>query len=122
VAGAINLARDAYESGTYHDVHCWVFTPAGFCRLLERLAYEALVRYRCDAFYDTQRYEFDFTVIMSPCDDPAEASSSWASAARMAQDLRPRQSATSAAPTMDYAARQLGRARRLFSRFKFSGT
>ena len=89
VGGAINVARDAHENGIYHDVHCWVFTPAGFCRLLERLAAEDLVRYRCDAFHDTQRYELDFTVIMSPCENTAEASRSWASAAASAQDLPP---------------------------------
>jgi hypothetical protein len=119
MAWAINLARDAHENGAYHDVHCWVFTPAGFCRLLERLASEGLVRYRCDAFHDTQRYELDFTVIMSPFENLAEASRSWANAAASAQDLPPAPGhPTSPAPTTDGAARRLGRIRRLFSRPK----
>jgi hypothetical protein len=123
VAWAINIARDAHENGTYRDVHCWVFTPAGFCRLFERLASVDLVRYRCDAFYDTERYELDFTVIMSPCEDPAEASRSWADAASSAQDLPPApQLATSPAPTIDSAARRLEWLRRLFSRYKPVGT
>jgi SAM-dependent methyltransferase len=118
VAGAINVARDAQENGTYHDVHCWVFTPAGFCRLLERLASEGLVEYRCDAFHDTQKYELDFTVIMCPCEDPAEASRSWANAAASAQDLPPApQAATPPSPTIDDAIRRPGRIRRLFSRY-----
>jgi hypothetical protein len=119
----IQLARDAQENGTYRDVHCWVFTPAGFCRLLERLASEGLVRYRCDAFYDTQPYELDFTVILSPCEDRAEASRSWANAASMAQDLPPApQPAAPPAPTIEGDARRLGWARRLFSRQKLLGT
>lgn len=116
VAWAIKIARDAHENGTYRDVHCWVFTPAGFCRLFERLASEALVRYRCDAFYDTQCYELDFTIIMSPCEDPAEASRSWANAAASAQDLPPAtQPAAPPAPAIDGAARPAKWVRRLFS-------
>jgi SAM-dependent methyltransferase len=122
VASAINVARDAHENGVYHDVHCWVFTPAGFCRLLERLASEGLVQYRCEAFYDTERYQLDFTVIMSPCEDLAEASRSWANAACMAQDLPPPKPGTPVAPIVDYAARQLGWARRFLSRPKPIGT
>jgi hypothetical protein len=107
VAWAIKIARDAHENGTYRDVHCWAFTPAGFCRLLERLTFESLVHYRCDAFYDTQRYELDFTVIISPCEDPAEASRSWANAACSAQDLPPRaEFAAPPGPTSDGTARR----------------
>jgi hypothetical protein len=123
MAWAIHVARDGHENGTYHDVHCWVFTPAGFCRLLERLASQGLVQYRCDAFHDTQRYELDFTVIMSPCENPAEASRSWANAAASAQDLPPEtQPAAPLEPTTDGNARQLGWVRRLFSRSKPLGT
>jgi hypothetical protein len=122
VAGALNVARDAHENGAYHDVHCWVFTPAGFCRLFERLATEGLVQFRCDAFFDTERYQLDFTVIMSRCDDRAEASRSWADAACRAQDLPPRQPAEPAAPIIDGAARKFGWARWLLSYLKPVGT
>jgi SAM-dependent methyltransferase len=117
VAWAIKIARDAHENGTYRDVHCWVFTPAGFCRLLERLTFEGLVHYRCDAFYDTQRYELDFTVIMSPCENPDEASRSWAKAASSAQDL-PRASQPAPPPpaTIAGGVRRLEWVRRLFPR------
>jgi SAM-dependent methyltransferase len=117
LAWAITVARDAHENGVYHDVHCWVFTPAGFCRLLERLASEGLVQYRCDAFYDTERYQLDFTVVMSACEDRAEASRSWARAASRGQDLpSPSQPAEPLAPTIDSAARRLRWVRRVFSR------
>jgi hypothetical protein len=103
VAGAINVARDAHENGNYHDVHCWVFTSAGFCRLLERLVAEGLVKYRCDAFYDTEYYEFDLTVIVSPWgrrrDKPFVGH-----AASIARDLPPAgQPAAPLEPTTDRA-------------------
>jgi hypothetical protein len=34
----MNIARDVLENGTYHDTHCWVFTPRSFGSLFERLA------------------------------------------------------------------------------------
>jgi hypothetical protein len=117
VAWAVRLARDVHENRTYRDVHCWVFTPAGFCRLLGRLASEGLVPYRCEAFYDTERYQLDFTVIMSLCEDRAEASRSWAKAASSAQDL-PRASQPAPPPpaTIAGGVRRLKWVRRLFPR------
>ena len=53
---------------------------AGFSRRLGSAVFlsasplKDLVRYRCDAFYDTQHYELDFTIVVRPCEDPAEAS------------------------------------------------
>jgi SAM-dependent methyltransferase len=35
--GALHLARDSFENGVYHDVHCWVFTPRSFARLMNEL-------------------------------------------------------------------------------------
>ncbi|RYF83164.1 MAG: methyltransferase domain-containing protein, partial [Comamonadaceae bacterium] len=35
--GGLVLAKDALINGTYHDVHCWVFTPLSFARLMMRL-------------------------------------------------------------------------------------
>ena len=81
------------------------------------------MRYRCDAFHDRQPYELDFTVIMSPCEEPAEARRSWADAVSRAQDLPPAQHpAAPPAPAIDGAARQVRWVRRLFSRHRVIGT
>jgi len=78
---AIGLARDAEERGTYHDVHCWVFTPTSFIVLLRKLSSLGLVRFACVEIIDTEPYQFDFYVAMTPCDDVVAAESSWVKAA-----------------------------------------
>jgi hypothetical protein len=79
--GALGLAQDAIENDTYHDVHCWVFTPASFVDLFRRAGALGLIRFACREFHDTGSYEIEFFAALTPCDDTSEVEASWASAA-----------------------------------------
>lgn len=52
------IAKAAFESGAYHDVHCWVFTPASFFKLFEELAQLGLLKFEVVQFYETVGCEF----------------------------------------------------------------
>ncbi|HTT81659.1 MAG TPA: hypothetical protein VMF86_18495 [Stellaceae bacterium] len=75
--GALGIAADARDHGGYHDVHCWVFTPASFTSLMARLAELGLVGFACRAFFDTEPNSLEFIVHMDRCDDPTQAAASW---------------------------------------------
>lgn len=77
VQQALELARDAESNGTYHDVHCWVFTPTSFAELFCALAAAGLLKFSCDRIITTSRDEFEFFVWMQPCDDPIQVTDSW---------------------------------------------
>jgi SAM-dependent methyltransferase len=77
VEGALHLAKDALENGTYHDVHCWVFTPASFAELLEEACRVGLVNFACDLFYDTEPDDLEFVVGMIESNDRSEMVASW---------------------------------------------
>ncbi|MGY4801137.1 methyltransferase domain-containing protein [Teichococcus aerofrigidensis] len=96
---AQRIGQDVLENGTYHDVHCWVFTPASFAGLMERASGLGLVRFSCERFFDTAPDEVDFTVAMEVSDDPAAAAASWRRMREACADLPPRAAATVAAPT-----------------------
>jgi SAM-dependent methyltransferase len=57
---AIAVARDSFENRNYHDVHCWVFTPRSFGHLFAESAEAGLIRFLCEAFYDTARHHIEF--------------------------------------------------------------
>jgi SAM-dependent methyltransferase len=76
-ADAIATARDAVTNGNYHDVHCWVFTPASFARICRRLAENGLLHMACIEFFDTERNELEFHVHMQKCDDSEHAAGTW---------------------------------------------
>ncbi|MFM0306289.1 methyltransferase domain-containing protein [Paraburkholderia sp. RL17-383-BIF-A] len=75
--GAVKIARDILENGTYHDVHCWVFTPKSFARLMGQMADVGMVDFACERFYDTAKYTFEFFVSLRPCADRAQIIKSW---------------------------------------------
>lgn len=81
---AMNLARDALENGTYHDVHCWVFTPTSFAGMCVELARHGLLDFACATFHDTAFNEFEFFVSLRVCDDMAEKVASWQRMATLA--------------------------------------
>ena len=85
VAQAIAVAEDALRNGSYHDVHCWVFTPGSFARLLGRAAAQGLHEFACVEAYDTEPGELEFQVILQPCADRQAAAASWE---RMARAMR----------------------------------
>ncbi|MBW4693766.1 MAG: class I SAM-dependent methyltransferase [Lyngbya sp. HA4199-MV5] len=51
-------AKSAFESDVYHDVHCWVFTPNSFFKLLRELAELGLLQFEVIQFYETTGCEF----------------------------------------------------------------
>jgi 2-polyprenyl-3-methyl-5-hydroxy-6-metoxy-1,4-benzoquinol methylase len=78
--GAAEMFRvidDALKNGTYHDVHCWVFTPHSFARLMERLADLEYHSFACHRFHDTELNTYEFFVSMERVSDAAVAASSW---------------------------------------------
>ena len=83
---SINAARDALENGTYHDVHCWVFTPKSFAGLFGKLAEAGLIDFACERFYDTEKYQFEFFVVLRTSDDKAWIRESWRRMADAAQE------------------------------------
>jgi 2-polyprenyl-3-methyl-5-hydroxy-6-metoxy-1,4-benzoquinol methylase len=74
---AMNMARDVLENGTYHDTHCWVFTPRSFSSLFERLASVGLVHFACETFHDTEYNQLEFFVHLRACDDREKIIQSW---------------------------------------------
>ncbi len=87
VDGGIGLARDQIANGTYHDVHCWVFTPRSMMELFTQAATEGLIRFACERFYDTEPGELEFVVVLRHSADREEASESWIRAARQLHRL-----------------------------------
>ncbi|MFM0273733.1 methyltransferase domain-containing protein [Paraburkholderia aspalathi] len=94
-ADAIPPARDAFQNGAYHDVHCWTFTPRSFASLLESLAACGLVHFACENFFDTERYEIEFFVTLKASDDQQQAVDSWAAMKSATNSAMPKNSASS---------------------------
>jgi SAM-dependent methyltransferase len=78
---ATAAAQRALCSGDYVDCHCWVFTPKSLAELFEKAVAAGLVSFRCIGFHDTQYYQPEFFVQLSPCDDRDIAVQSWRSMA-----------------------------------------
>ncbi|WP_096720367.1 methyltransferase [Paraburkholderia acidicola] len=89
-ADAIGTAQDAFTNGHYHDVHCWVFTPAGFARICRQLVENNLLRMSCAKFFDTARNELEFHVHMQECADVGYAAATWEEMEKLASPLPPR--------------------------------
>ncbi|MFM0178362.1 class I SAM-dependent methyltransferase [Paraburkholderia aspalathi] len=88
---AIPPARDAFQNGTYHDVHCWTFTPHSFAKLFEDLARVGLLHFSCESFFDTERYEIEFFVILKASDDQEHVARSWANMKNAVEAFVPRE-------------------------------
>jgi SAM-dependent methyltransferase len=71
------FARDALESGGYHDVHCWAFTPLSFATLFEDLATLGLVEFACEEFFATVYGEAEFFMNLRVNSNPGEVRESW---------------------------------------------
>jgi SAM-dependent methyltransferase len=75
--GALNLARDVVNNKTYHDVHCWVFTPKSFARLMGRLGELGLLDFACARFHDTETGFLEFFVTLRPESSKEKIIESW---------------------------------------------
>ncbi len=73
----ISLARETLASGAYHDVHCWVFTPKVFGKIMAQCAELGLLHFKCESFYDTARQQLEFIVGLVPCEDEEACVESW---------------------------------------------
>jgi SAM-dependent methyltransferase len=73
----VSSARDTLENQNYHDVHCWVFTPHSFARVMREAAEQDLLTLACDAFEDTLRGALEFTAYLTPEDDKEKVIASW---------------------------------------------
>lgn len=73
----IVVARDQIANGTYHDVHCWVFTPRSFAELFREAAADGLIQFACEALYDTEPGQLEFVVILRTCPDREQIVESW---------------------------------------------
>lgn len=76
VRNALARARRA-EAGAYEDVHCWVFTPAGFAAAMGDLAALDLLGFACTEIHPTVQGEIDFSVHLMKSDDAAQIADSW---------------------------------------------
>lgn len=81
IPDSLALAEDAENNGTYHDVHCWVFTPSSFTDLCCDLAAAGLLNFACQQLVPTVRNELEFFVWMRPCEDNEQIVDSWKLAA-----------------------------------------
>lgn len=77
VSDAIRMASEAIERKTYHDVHCWVFTPESFATLMGELGAHGLINLECERFSDTEENSNEFFVSMRQTTDRAALVRSW---------------------------------------------
>jgi ubiquinone/menaquinone biosynthesis C-methylase UbiE len=59
---ALEAVREMLASDEFVDVHCHVFTPESFLRLIGKLARLDLIDYEVAAFYSTELNNFEFYV------------------------------------------------------------
>ena len=74
---AIAMAQEAMRTGTYVDVHCWVFTPASFAALCIDMAELDLLDFACHYAFETPRDGLEFYVSMIVCPSKTERVASW---------------------------------------------
>jgi SAM-dependent methyltransferase len=71
------VAQSVMQSGEYLDIHCWVFTPLTFARLMQQLSAAGLVNFACKHWFDTARYELEFFIVMEKSEDRTANIASW---------------------------------------------
>ena len=88
MALAAELVRTGAD-GAYHDVHCSVFTPQSFARLMHNLAVCGECPFACERLIDTVHGEIDFFLHLRQSDDPAVVRASWQAAIDNLEHGRP---------------------------------
>lgn len=76
-AEMMKVVEDALHNGSYHDVHCWVFTPLSFAQLMGRLADLEYHCFACHRFHDSELNTYEFFVSMERVPDAKGAAASW---------------------------------------------
>ncbi len=87
--GVPAVINDSLTNGTYHDVHCWIFTPASFAALMQDILRAGLTDLGCAFFHDTAPGTLEFIVAMKRMADPDDAARSWITMQEAARDLPP---------------------------------
>jgi SAM-dependent methyltransferase len=82
-SSACAVARELDEMGVYRDVHCWVFTPSHFVRLMMSLAQMGLLRLKCDWVTETRVGAIEFFACLSKAVGADEVLPSWQKAASL---------------------------------------
>lgn len=59
---AWDITQATFKSNEYYDVHCWIFTPYSFFKLLEGIAELGLLKFEPINFYPTAGCEFFVTL------------------------------------------------------------
>lgn len=77
IDGAIHLARDVLDNSSYHDFHCWVFTPRSFSELMLALAESGHLPFECQALHDTERDTLEFLCALRKSRDASRIVDSW---------------------------------------------
>jgi len=95
-AGVMWLVHDVINNGTYHDLHCWVFTPYSFATICRQLAEVDLLKFTCEHFVDTAYGEPEFFVALKASSDKAQMVDSWA---KMMDMTRPVESMAAQCPS-----------------------
>ena len=85
---AQGIARQILDSGAYHDVHCWVFTPQSLAQLFVELIDHRLIALECVNFHDTAQDTIEFFVGLRPTQDYVRARRSWLAMADAAGEVR----------------------------------
>ena len=79
---AVSTMEHALSQGSYFDVHCWVFTPLAFARLMRQLAAYGLLGFACTRCTATEAGSLDFFVHLMATDDSRLIAETWEWAVR----------------------------------------
>jgi SAM-dependent methyltransferase len=77
IPAALRRASEAAEAGTYHDVHCTVFTPASFVGVMRNLADLGMLDFACANIIVTAHGDAEFFVHLLRVDDAEKVRGSW---------------------------------------------
>ena len=71
----LRTVLDSFRNGVYYDVHCQVFTPFSFVRILSALARLGMFGFRIASFRETAVDDMEFFVTLAKLPDSLDAAS-----------------------------------------------
>ncbi len=74
---AMSFAQDAIANKTYHDSHCWIFTPVSFVGLCIEMSELDMLHFGCDYIIETPHNQLEFYASLSPRKDKSQLIESW---------------------------------------------
>ena len=77
MTAALQRCQESAESGAYHDIHCSVFTPASFAKVMRDLARLDRLEFACADIQPTCVSEAEFFVHLMRSDDRDKIRGSW---------------------------------------------